>query len=231
MIYFIAKAASESGKAPVGFPFDCPTIDHFPMRQDLLQWCQSMGPGTAILIMILGIVYLLYGWTMFKGLVLLNAMLIGGYIGVVMGNRYGEYPVAGGLIGLAIAGILTWPLMKWAVAVIGGLVGAVLGGAVWQTMNYDPTYVWAGALIGLVTFGLFSFILFRASVIMYTSFQGGLMIAMGILGLGFKNPDVSSKLTSSINTQPLMLPVFVAVAVVLGLIYQQTHSTGPSGDK
>jgi hypothetical protein len=229
MIDFIAKTSSESGKAPVGFPFDFPTIDHFPMKQDLMQWCHSMGPGTAILISILGIVYLLYGWNMFKGLVLLNAVLIGGYIGVIMGNKYGDYPLAGGLIGAAVAGVVSWPLMKWAVAVIGGLVGAVLGGAVWQTMDYSPVYVWAGALIGLITFGLISFIIFRASVIMYTSFQGGLMLSMGLLGLAFKYPDLSSKLTSSMNTQPLMLPIFVAVAVVLGLIYQQTHGSDSGG--
>jgi hypothetical protein len=220
MYLIIAKAA-----APAGSPFDLQPITHFPAQQDLLQWCHEMGPGTAILLMLMGIVYLMYGYNMFKGLVLLNAILLGGYIGCILGTRYGNYPLAGGVIGATVAGAATWPLMKWAVAVIGGLVGAALGGSAWLTAGLDPTYAWAGALTGLVGFGLFSFILFRGSVIIYTSLQGAAMLVIGLLGLALKYPDLSTHVSSSLNSQPMMLPASVGIAVVLGLIYQQTHGT------
>jgi hypothetical protein len=209
-------------------PFEWPLLSKFPGQEDLLKWCQDMGPGTAILLMLLGTIYLLYGWAMFRGLILVNAAIIGGYVGVALGNRYG-YPLAGGLLGGTVAGAATWPMMKWAVAVIGGVVGAALGGSVWLSAGYDTTYVWAGALTGLVGFGLFSFILFRASIIMYTSFQGAIMLAMGSLGMAFKYPDLAVKVSSSLSTQPFVLPLFVVLAVVLGLIYQQTHSPGDAG--
>ncbi len=227
MMLLLAKTASAAASdGAIPSPFDFQPITRFPVQQDFLTWCQQMGTGSAILITLIGIVYLMHGWTMFRGLILLNAMLIGAYLGVILGSRYTTYPLAGGLVGALVAGITTWPLMKWAVAVIGGLVGSVLGASIWMAANLDPTYAWAGALTGLVGFGMFSFILFRASIIMYTSLQGATMVVMGLLGLTFKYPDLAQKVTTSLATQPLMLPIAVAVPVVLGLIYQQTHSPG-----
>ncbi|MFI5380543.1 MAG: hypothetical protein ACHRHE_14700 [Tepidisphaerales bacterium] len=223
-----AAAAASDAAAAAPSPFDFQPITRFPVQQDFLTWCQQMGTGSAILIIIMGIVYLLYGWSMFRGLILLNAVLIGAYVGVIVGSRYSTYPLAGGLIGAVVAGVTTWPLMKWAVAVIGGLVGAILGASVWTAANLDSTYAWAGALTGLVGFGLFSFILFRASIIMYTSLQGAIMVLMGLLGLTFKYPDLAQKISNSLATQPLVFPIAVGVPVLLGLIYQQTHSPGES---
>ncbi|MGA2501294.1 MAG: hypothetical protein ABSH20_26440 [Tepidisphaeraceae bacterium] len=231
MMLLLAKtaAAAANTTAAAPSPLDFEPITRFPVQQDFLTWCHQVSTGSAILIMLAGVVYLMYGWKMFRGLILLNAVLIGAYIGVIVGSRYATYPLAGGLIGAAIAGITTWPLMKWAVAVIGGLVGAVLGASVWMAADLDPAYAWAGALTGLVGFGLFSFILFRASIIMYTSLQGAIMVVMGLLGLAFKYPEMAQKVSTSLTSQPLMLPIAVGVPVLLGLIYQQTHSQGESG--
>src|SRR5436190_15745607 len=88
-------------------PFDIEPISRFPAQQDLMEWCSTMGPGTAILLMLVGVVYLMYGWTMFKGLILLNALFIGGYVGAMLGSRYGNYPLAGALLGATVAGAAT----------------------------------------------------------------------------------------------------------------------------
>ena len=224
----VAVAASNTAAAAPS-PLEFEPITRFPVQHDFLTWCHQMSTGSAILLILVGIVYLMYGFTMFRGLILLNAMLLGAYVGVIVGTHYSAYPLAGGLIGAVIAGITAWPLMKWAVAVIGGVVGAVLGASVWMAADLDPNYAWAGALTGLVGFGLFSFILFRASIIMYTSLQGAMMVVMGLLGLTFKYPEIAQKVTASLTSQPLMLPIAVGVPVLLGLIYQQTHSQGEAG--
>lgn len=202
-------------------------IVRFPGQGDLLSWCLDMGAGTAILLILVGMVFLLYGWTIFKPLVTLNAIVLGGYLGALIGQRYGGHTLAGGLIGAIVAAATTWPLMKWAVAVMGGIVGAFVGASVWLTIGgLDPRYAWAGALTGLVGFGLFSFILFRGSIIMYTSLQGSLMVVAGALGLIFKYPDFTTRVSQSVSKQPLLLPVLVLIAAAMGLIFQQTHSGG-----
>jgi hypothetical protein len=200
-------------------------IKSFPGQGDLLTWCQEMGAGTGILFMLLGAVYLLYGWAMFKPLVMLNAAIVGGYVGAVLGERLGS-PLAGGVLGAMSSAAITFPLMKWAVAVMGGICGALVGASVWRTVNLDPNLAWAGAMTGLVGFGLFSFILFRGSVIMYTSLQGAIMVIIGALGVASKYQEFAPKIASSMTTQPMMLPIAVLIPTILGLIYQQTHSGG-----
>jgi hypothetical protein len=225
----IAKATA-AAHASTSLPSVEP-ITRFPGQRDLLSWCQDMGPGTAILLILVGMVFLLYGWSIFKPLVTLNAIVLGGYLGALIGQRYGGHMLAGGLIGSIAAAATTWPLMKWAVAVMGGIVGAFAGASVWLTINgLDPHYAWAGAMTGLVAFGLFSFILFRGSIIMYTSLQGSLMAVAGVLGLIFKYPDFTTRVSQSLSKQPLLLPVLVVIAAGMGLIFQQTHSGAGGGD-
>src|SRR5947207_931541 len=91
--------------------------DHWPAQGDLISWCQSMTPGAATLLVIFGLVYLLFGWYIFKILVTLNAAVIGAYIGTFLGGKAGA-PTPGALIGGFVAAALTWPLMKWAVAIM-----------------------------------------------------------------------------------------------------------------
>jgi len=203
-------------------------VMHFPGQGDLLTWCQGMSIGTGLLLILLGLVYLLYGWSQYKWLVTVNAALIGMYVGAAIGARY-NYMLAGGALGGILAASATLPLVKWAVAVVGGVCGALVGAAIWQLAGLQPDMAWAGAMTGLVGFGMLSFILLRGSVIMYTSLQGAMMLIIGLLGLMFKHQDTIPKITQAMNTQPFVLPIAVFVPAILGLIYQQTHSSGGAG--
>ena len=178
---------------------------HWPVQTDLLQWCQSMGPGSAAILVIGGLIYLLFGWYIFRSLVMINAAF------------------AGACVGAFVAGALTWPLMKYAVAFMGGVFGALLGASLWRAVGLEPYLSWAGAMTGLVLFGLLSFILFRGSVMMYMSLQGSVMLIFGILGLIYKYQDIAPKVTENMTLKPFLLPVAIFIPAVLGLIYQQTQ--------
>jgi hypothetical protein len=205
-------------------------IRSLPAQTDLLGFCQNMGIGTAILFALLGVVYLLYGWTWFKPLFTLNSAIVGAYIGAVLGQRAGDYALAGLFLGAVLAACIAWPFMKWSVAVIGGVCGAVVGACVWLACGQDANFAWAGAMTGLVGFGLFAFILFRGSIITYTSLQGGLMVIIGLLGLLLKYPSWGAGLSQHMAVQPLALPIAVLLPAILGLVYQQTHSQGEAGE-
>src|ERR1700722_20777489 len=68
-----------------GFQFP----NHWPMQADLLRWCHTMEPGMAVLVILGGIVYLLFGMYIFKILVTLNAAIMGAYLGAVVGETSG----------------------------------------------------------------------------------------------------------------------------------------------
>jgi hypothetical protein len=205
--------------------FTIPT--HWPAQTDLLRFCQNMGMGMAMLLLLAGVIYLLWGAKIYHWLVLLNAGVVGAISGASAGRSAGiEIPmaIAGALLAVAIA----WPLMKWAVAVMGGIFGAILGGTIWRLCNLDPNFMWTGALVGLITFGLLSFILFHACVVMYTSLQGAVMLIFAVLGMLYR-ADLSIDLTRHMAVRPFLLPMAVFVPTVIGIIYQQNYSFSGGG--
>jgi len=200
-------------------------IVHWPGQTDLITWCNKMGPGMATILLIGGIVYLIFGVYMYKALITVNMAVVGAYLGALLGYRTGGNGamIPWALIGAFCFAALTWPMMKYAVAVMGGLYGFLLGAAIWRTGNLEARYAWAGGGMGLIGFGMLSFILFRGSIMMYTSLQGSVMLVFGLLGLIFKYQSVSQTLTTSLTGQPIVLPLAVFIPTVLGLIYQQTQ--------
>lgn len=220
-----ANAANAAANAPTTAPWfrsiQLPT--HWPGQMDLLQWSAKMGPGMATLLIMLGVIYLLFGFYLFKGLVIANAAIAGAILGAAIGHRSGsDVPCA--VLGAFIAAAVAVPLMKWAVAVHGGLLGALLGGAIWRMSGLDPQFAWSGALTGLVGFGMFCFILFRGSVMTYMSLQGSLMLVFGILGLLYKYNDLGPRLTQSLQARNFILPMAIFIPAVIGLLYQHANT-------
>jgi hypothetical protein len=194
---------------------------HWPAQADLLTWCHSTSPGIAVLLIIGGIVYLLFGYYIFKVLVTLNAAILGAYFGVVVGEHSGT-AVPAAIVGALLAASATWPAMKYAVAIMGGLFGAMLGATIWHLCNVDPIFAWSGAMTGAVFFGLLSFLLFRQCIMTYTSLQGSVMLVFGILALIFKYDEVGLSLTQNLELKPFLLPMAVFIPALLGFIYQRT---------
>ena len=129
------------------------------------------------------------------------------------------------MMGAFIAAAVTWPLMKWAVAIMGGVVGAILGASIWRSFGLDAHFAWAGGLSGLIFFGMLSFILFRGSIMMYTSLQGSVMLIFGILGVICKYQNLAPQITESMTSKSFILPAAILVPAVVGLIYQQHQAT------
>ncbi|HEX4797351.1 MAG TPA: hypothetical protein VH370_26390 [Humisphaera sp.] len=220
-----ATRPAESGLVPIG-PFALP--NHWPEQGDLLTWCQQIGPGTATLLVLMGIVYLVFGYNIFKALVMVNAALIGGMIGQMIGDKT-SFTIPLVITFAFFAAALAFPLMKWAVAVMGGLFGALIGAGLWRTFAQDPHFTWAGAAIGLVFFGLLSFIIFRGCVMTYMSLQGATMLIFGVLALAYKYADVAPKVTESLTLKPFLLPMAILIPTVLGVMYQQSSAKPEKG--
>lgn len=195
------------------------TPSHWPGQNGLLQWLSDMGPAAAAILVAAGIVYLVFGVKIYRYLITLNALVIGAYVGGLIGGK-ADAAVAGGIIGGIAGAAAAWPLMKYAVAIEGGICGAFVGACLWRMCGQEPAFAWAGALTGLVALGMFSFILFRSSIILYMSIQGAAMLVFGALGLAYKYPDVAQSLSQSMTGKPFLLPMLVFLPMLGGLIYQ-----------
>jgi hypothetical protein len=209
--------------APIGDPGALPA--HWPVQGDILEWCRLSGPGLAVVLILAGIVFLLFGYGIFKVLVTVNAAVLGGWIGLMLGERSGvEVPAA--IVGSMLAATAAWPTMKYAVAIMGSLFGTVLGVTIWRLANLDPTFSWSGGITGLVFFGLMSFLLFRECIMTYTSLQGSVMLIFGILGLVLKYQDVGGPLTHHFELKPFLLPLAIFIPTLGGFIYQKAMIGG-----
>jgi hypothetical protein len=221
-----AKAAADAAAAASASSAQWPQFPHhWPAQGDLLTWAQNMGALTAALLVLAGVVYLLYGVYAYRALVTLNAAVVGAYVGGLLGERAGN-ATAGAMVGGFAAAALAWPLMKYAVAIMGGIFGMLLGASVWRACGQDAQYAWSGGMMGLIFFGMLSFMLFRGSVMMYTSLQGSVMLVFGLLGLIYKYQEIAPKVTEHLTARAFILPLMIFVPATLGLIWQQTQYPG-----
>ncbi len=195
-------------------------------QADILQGCREMNVAVCVVLIFAGVVFLLWGYYAFKWLVTLNAAIIGTWLGAIIGEKAGA-PLPAAIIGAIVAGTVTWPLMKYAVAIMGGLIGMVIGMSIWRAMGIDPRFAAAGGGMGLIFCGMLSFILFRTSVMMFTSLQGSIMLIIGILGVIYKFQGIDSQLMDDkLSVSPFIMPMAVFISAVAGIIYQNTQGSG-----
>lgn len=178
----------------------------------------------AVIAISVGIVYMLYGWRIFRVLVVICFGLVGMFLGILAGNHFGT-TIGGGVLGLALFAIVSVPLMKWCVAVLGAIAGGALTGSVWYAFGLPLDYIWAGVIIGVVAGGLMSFILLKTSVMLFTGLGGSIIMMVGVLALIYQyetqimDPP-TQHIYNSVYQNQWFLPVVFILPTIIGMIVQ-----------
>lgn len=178
----------------------------------------------AVIAISVGIVYMLYGWRIFRVLVVICFGLGGMFLGIFAGRHFGS-TIWGGVMGLVLFAIVSVPLMKWCVSALGALAGGSLTGAVWYAFGLPLDYIWAGVVIGIVAGGLISFILLKASVMLFTGLGGSIIMMVGVLALVYQyetqvlNPP-TQHIFNSVYYNRWFLPVVIILPTIVGMIMQ-----------
>lgn len=178
----------------------------------------------AVVAISVGIVYMLYGWRIFRVLVVIAFGLAGMFGGIIAGKQMGS-EIWGGVIGLILMAIVAIPLMKWCVSVLGAVAGGIITGGLWYAFGLPDTYLWAGAVIGVVAGGLISFILLKVSVMLFTSLGGSLIMITGMLAILYQYENkVAVPPTTHIHDlvfyHQWFLPLALILPTVIGMIVQ-----------
>lgn len=201
--------------------------NYLPTYAHVMTWCHDMDPGSAALLLILGIVFLLFGFTIYRALIALTAAILGAYLGFGFTEKMQNMSLIGLSVGAVVFGAIAWVWTNWIAAVIGAIIGGLLGSAIWQMANLNPAFAWSGALTGAVFLGLLCFILFRISIIIYTSLQGAVMLAFGGLGMAYKYNAAEKFVDARMSAWPMLLPATVLVLMLCGISYQ--YMKAPAG--
>lgn len=195
-----------------------------------LIWKQitSLNVVEALTFISFGVVCLFYGWRVFKILVVICFGLLGLLIGLTIADKISgiSNKLAGGLIGMALLGVLSVPLMRWAVSILGAAAGAVVTSGLWYACGLNQSYIWAGALIGVVAGGMISFIIFRVAVILFSSLGGGSLVVMGCLALLYLYPETKLQVQDLVFVKRWFLPLVIIVPTIIGLILQHRFVKG-----
>ena len=182
-----------------------------------LSWLQ------AVIAISFGVVYLLYGWRIFKVLVVICFGLVGLFAGIKIGSRF-DSEIFGGIIGLSVLAGISVPLMRWAVSLLGAVAGGILTSGVWYAFELPEKYILAGTIIGIIAGGMISFIIFKIAVMLFTSLGGGALIVTGMLALFYHYESIQEPPTENIRAMLYnhhwFVPVLLLAPTFIGIIVQ-----------
>ncbi|MCJ7543528.1 MAG: hypothetical protein MUP47_03010 [Phycisphaerae bacterium] len=224
----MARTEDVSTAVPSGAFWEALQSGRLPTQDEFVQGLTSMDPLQAVLLLAVGLTYMIVGYRVYKVLVTANAACLGFALGHVIGRLAAsphDLPAVTGIAGALLLGVLSWPLMKFTVSLMGALVGGLAGMLLWQylfTVAGRPelvSYSWTGGLLGLVTLGMLTFLTLPFTTMVFTSLQGSGMAVSAVLSMLLHyerfRMDVEDGLTNNIHLLPLLIAVPAIVAVVV----------------
>ena len=169
-----------------------------------------------------GVVCLFYGWRVFKILVVINFGLLGLVMGMSIIERINglNNQLTGGLVGMGVLAVLSVPLMRWAVSILGAAAGGILTSGIWYACGLPEKYMWAGGLVGVVAGGMISFIIFKVAVILFSSMWGSGLIVVGFLAVLHNYTKTAAPVQRLVFSEKWFLPTMLVVPMVIGVILQ-----------
>lgn len=206
-------------------------MDMFWQQVAKLSWLQ------ALIAVSFGAVYLIYGWRIFKVIAVVSFGMVGLFAGMHVGSQLGTGASAqlwGGVFGLVILAVLSIPFMHWAVSILGASAGGIVTGCIWYAASMPTQYLWIGIAIGIIFGGMISFIVFKISVMLFTSLGGAVLILTGLLALARLYEKFSSKdgnadfVYSLVNDYRWFIPSMLIFITFLGIVIQHKLLKGSS---
>jgi len=179
-----------------------------------------------LLLLPLGLVFLLYGFKLYKWLVSVVYAGVGAAAGTALAAYMGWEMILGMLAGALLLGLLAWPLHRvgW------GLLGAALfgGAAVILMRAQTPNVTYIAAVAGVAFIGGFilTLVLMRPLIILVTSVIGAAVVVMGALRLSLIQPVFGDPVLRTLEAKPYLLAILVALPALLGFILQWRDTGG-----
>jgi phosphoglycerol transferase MdoB-like AlkP superfamily enzyme len=173
-----------------------------------------------------GIVFVIYGWRTNKVLAVINFSTLGGFAGHWIAVRLGMNEIACTISsGAVLGGLCIWQT-RHGVSLLAGGAGGVLGASLAYSLKsvlaHPTPWIWAGFLVGFVTFALLAFIVYKVAALLYSSVQGSILAVVGVLSLLSTQAPIGEKLPDFLGTHAYMLPIMFWILTVTSIIIQQT---------
>lgn len=213
----------------------------------------QLGEIWALAFVVMGLVCLLNGYKFRKVVTVALVVGLGSVLGYWMGLTIKGPPFVVAAMVSILLGVMAFPLMKYAIAVLGGLSGAFIGANIWvacarfinpqpaaadasavattsnetllQVGSYMPVDAfWVGALIGLMVCGIGAFVLSKIAIHLFTSVSGSTIAVFGVIALLLSIDTFRETVATELTSSPLIIPLLVFVPAAIGFLMQEKES-------
>jgi hypothetical protein len=221
---------------------------------ELLGKLGQLGEIWALAFVVMGLVCLLNGYKFHKVVTVSLLVIMGAVLGYWMGLEIKGPPFVVAAMLSILLGALAFPLMKYAIAILGGLSGAFIGANLWlaiatflnpppagqepgtgtattsnETLLQVGSYIpadsfWIGALIGLMVCGIGAFILSKVAIHLFTTVSGSTITVFGVIALLLSIDTFRETVTTELTRSPLIIPLLVFVPAAIGFLMQEKAS-------
>ncbi len=194
------------------------------LREDPWGSLRGVHPVEAAILIIIGVAFLVYGFRIYKVLVILAYAIVGLFVGAMVASAFHFNPVVGMIGGAIVLGLLAWPLYLVGWGLIGGAVmagvGAMLAGMVTTNAVYQGMAAAVAGVLGIVL----TILLMRTLVIIVTSIVGAAALIWGVLRLTLVVHGLGDPVIEMLQEKQWLQLVVVAVPAVVGMILQTSDT-------
>jgi hypothetical protein len=195
------------------------------------QSLRELHPVAAVILVIIGVGLLLYGFRIYKGLVIAVYACVGVVLGQMLAEAMGFSTLLGMIGGAIVLGVAAWPLYMIGWSLLGGAVFAALGALTAAMFTTSEIGIIAAAGVAAALGIALTILLMRPLIIIVTSVVGATVLVEGALALCLLAPDFGNKILGFVQTRPLAQAILVAVPASIGIILQYLEGGGKGGGK
>ncbi|MBA7524599.1 hypothetical protein ES705_16740 [subsurface metagenome] len=176
---------------------------------------------TACALLAGGIIFATYGWRISKVLAVINFGIIGGFVGHWLGGLLGLNEIASTVgLGAVLGGLCIWQT-RHGVSLLAGGAGSILGASLCYSLSLANAWIWAGFLLGFVTFALLAFIIYKVAAVLYSSVLGSALVVAGVLSLLSTQASISQRLAGAVRDHIYLLPIMLWIPTAASIVIQQ----------
>lgn len=188
----------------------------------------SLQLSEAIIIIAFGIIYMVYGWRIFKAVIFINFALLGSCIGLFICDFFaftnqGKLPMIIPFLLAALLALFPIKFLRPAIMILASLAGGAISmlflhmaiGKIMNIIDWLPFIIIFGLAAGLCT----TFLSYRVSIMLFTSLQGSCFIVAGLLG--FLKGAHWHESFDTVLTSAYLVPLLCILPTMLGMIFQK----------
>lgn len=201
------------------------------LQQTAFQWVTRESGEIGACLLALGIVYAFWGFRMYRPLLSLASILVGGLTGLLLTPFASQYVnlsplVTGGVIGSGILALSLATPRAAATAVMAGTWGG-LGWYLAQQVGLPPLWYGIVGSLAAALGAMFTLVCARSTPMVLTTLVGAVMIVVGLVGAASAYvPTFGHTFRDMAAQYGLLVPIFLSMFAVMAFSVQANQRQG-----